>query len=1269
MLADNRWDSRFPGSVRHVGFVLNEPRTERSVTGPQPNKEDVVGDDAADRKIREALALAEIGRAVNESERLEDLYARTAEWVQKLVPADRVVIALVDRTSGELRREYVTGIESARPGSPPDQRVRPGVLDEVRQSGIPVRIDDIAGVVDRFPGAKMLVDLGFQSGIYAPLLVRGEVIGVVGTDVRALAAYTDADVELLSRIAIQVSGALANAELRLELDIKATEEALLAEISRIVTSSPSFGDVFEPIAAAISRAIPHDRIAMASIDVEAEQAHTRFVSGLIAEGFPPGDIHPLPPQILDAHHLKSDGELFQSSEIQRSFENLPVAPLMTGELRSGMRANLRSHGDLVGNLIVRSTSENAYGESDLQLLMRIARQLSGAFANSELHAEVDRRAQEESVLARIGRAVTADLGIDELCRGLAESVSPLIPYDRIAVALVDPDTATATTVFADGVAVGEFETGDAFPAEHYSELWDSDSRTALVDSDYDHFDDDMTFVNMGLHSSLGVPLFWQNECIGVLSFRSRQARTYSARHIDLANRIADQITGAFVNAGLHSTANRRAKEEEVLAAIGRLVSSSLDFGSTFDELARSVEQLIPYDRFVIMGLDVESQMIWTHYVAGIEVQGWGPGTSRAISGWRPGSNPEMDQEGRLSDRDEGPESDGNAALWAGVPALVSVPLIWENRTIGNVALRSKTEGRFTEHHLELAARVAQQISGAFVNSELHAITAGEAAERSALAEVGRLVSSSLDVVEMFDAIAEPFRELVPYDRLVVTTFDSSTRTWTTRFVAGQSVEGYEVGDRHSDEDSALREALEGILPRVVSGDGTPGVITTQTLATSLGLHSALLVPLVVNGELIGAMSARSREVNAYNQRHLELSRRIADQVSGSVANSELHRSLFDVEARTRAVVETASVGIVTANSRLEIETANDAVLAIFGYEREELIGQNVLVLASEPFRSEHDDYVERYNVSGERRIIGLVREVEGRRKDGTEFPIELEVTQVDLDHGKMYTGLIRDITDRKKSESEVTELTATLERRVVERTSDLQDANDRLEEANAQLESFSYMVSHDLRGPLSMSAQLASRLLESGSEELSESSRTYLELIERSSRKSSEFVTDLLNFARLGQQAMAIQRLDPGEIVSSVAGEFSEQNPDIQWSLADMQLCDADPTLLRAVFTNLIGNACKFTSSETNPSVEVGSEDVDGELAYYVRDNGVGFDMAEADRLFDVFERLHRPEDYPGTGAGLAIVRRIIERHGGRVWAEAAIDQGATFFFTVPSIE
>jgi GAF domain-containing protein len=244
-------------------------------------------------------------------------------------------------------------------------------------------------------------------------------------------------------------------------------------------------------------------------------------------------------------------------------------------------------------------------------------------------------------------------------------------------------------------------------------------------------------VETGFRSKAGVPIIFNAESVGEIDIKSLQPGSYTTRDVDLLEQVASLIAGAVANARLHSTVTTRAEEELVMSAIGRLVSASLDFGSTFDQFAALVKQLIPYDRFVVAGLDVEAQLSWTHFVAGMDIPGWGPGTSRVVTGWRMGQHP-LSPEGMLFDADPGQGLDEDPAIKSVLPALAFVPLIWEDRSVGNISIRATEAGRFTEHHLVLLGRVASQIVGAFVNAELHAITARDATERSFLAEIGRL---------------------------------------------------------------------------------------------------------------------------------------------------------------------------------------------------------------------------------------------------------------------------------------------------------------------------------------------------------------------------------------------------------------------------------------------------------------------------------------------------------------------------------------------------
>ncbi|MFQ5923639.1 MAG: ATP-binding protein, partial [Anaerolineales bacterium] len=233
-----------------------------------------------------------------------------------------------------------------------------------------------------------------------------------------------------------------------------------------------------------------------------------------------------------------------------------------------------------------------------------------------------------------------------------------------------------------------------------------------------------------------------------------------------------------------------------------------------------------------------------------------------------------------------------------------------------------------------------------------------------------------------------------------------------------------------------------------------------------------------------------------------------------------------------------------------------------------------------------------------------------------------------------------------------------------------QRAESEQESAYAELEAFSYSVSHDLRAPLRAMDGFARILIEEHASQLSREAGRYLGLVQSNAKKMGMLIDDLLAFSRLGRQPLRARSVSPDEIVSSAIEDLHAEREGRKVTIAvqDLPECLADQTLLKQVFVNLLDNALKFTRQREEASIEVGFQaPVDGRRdgAYFVKDNGVGFDMQYADKLFGVFQRLHREEDFEGTGVGLATVQRIIHRHGGRVWAEAEVDHGAAFYFNL----
>jgi light-regulated signal transduction histidine kinase (bacteriophytochrome) len=244
-----------------------------------------------------------------------------------------------------------------------------------------------------------------------------------------------------------------------------------------------------------------------------------------------------------------------------------------------------------------------------------------------------------------------------------------------------------------------------------------------------------------------------------------------------------------------------------------------------------------------------------------------------------------------------------------------------------------------------------------------------------------------------------------------------------------------------------------------------------------------------------------------------------------------------------------------------------------------------------------------------------------------------------------------DITERKLTEKSLAEHAA------------------KLEAANKELESFSYSVSHDLRAPLRAINGYAQMILRKGSDRFDEEVRRRFEMITNNAEKMGQLIDDLLAFSRLGSQDVVKLSLDMEELIGEVWQELRNINPcrEMTLKICKMPAVCGDSALIRQVYSNLLGNAVKFTQGENMAMIEAGSCTQDGESVYYIRDNGVGFDMRFYDKLFGVFQRLHSDAEYKGTGIGLALVKRIINRHGGRVWAEGKVDEGATFYFTLPT--
>ncbi len=286
------------------------------------------------------------------------------------------------------------------------------------------------------------------------------------------------------------------------------------------------------------------------------------------------------------------------------------------------------------------------------------------------------------------------------------------------------------------------------------------------------------------------------------------------------------------------------------------------------------------------------------------------------------------------------------------------------------------------------------------------------------------------------------------------------------------------------------------------------------------------------------------------------------------------------------------------------------------------------------------------------------------RKDGSRFWAVSVITALRDETGKLsgFSVIKRDISKRKAAEDEIRRLNTDLERRVDERTVELKEAYN-------EMEAFSYSVSHDLRSPLIHISGFAELLLSDSGDVLDERSRGYLQTIINSTQRMGRMIDDLLAFSRMNRAELHKVRINLNELVRGVQTDLEHDFRErrITWIIDDLPAVQGDPFLLRQAVFNLIANALKYTRKRHEALIEIGATTSGRETAVFIRDNGVGFDMEYAGKLFGVFQRLHSASEFEGTGIGLANVRSIIKRHGGRTWAEATVNQGATFYFSLPS--
>ncbi|MEX0761450.1 MAG: GAF domain-containing protein [Dehalococcoidia bacterium] len=1224
-----------PGvTILRLGVKRSDPSAPPSVVQP------------ADR----LTGLASMGTRSMAGASIQDLYDQAAELLRSGIGADCAAVL----EYGDV--PYINVFRAgAGWGLPPpvgsevqaDPRTSPASLNS------PVVMPDLDAA-----GLPSLPDLFIRHGIAGLIAVAirdgGGIHGSLAAYVQKPRQFSGDDVSFAQSISNVLSAALLRQRSERILRQESLERTATTDIARIVSTGPGLDAGFQNLAAGLSKIFEFDLATIHSVNISAGMITLSAAAGSVSSGWASGEARPLEntfeQQVLRHGRAVALG---RSSPDRLEGAQATVAEWRSRGIRSLLAVPLVIAGSPAGLLIMGATRDDAYTHRDAVALERIVPMIAGAALVANCHESVPGESpvtsassrpprhvetatgqvDADSVLALIGRTFTSSMDVADFYEEFVAQARKLVPCDRLTLSRPGPEPATVEVLAVSGQETRELGPGSVLPVGSMADpLVATSLEPTLTDLEVAVSAGRpaaMWLYRAGLKSVLNAPVVRNGSIVGILSFFSFDPEPYGPGDMDLAERICAQIAGAFGNIQTYAITWAEAQERAVLAEIGRIVTSSLDVTQFHMQFAEQVRRLIPFDRIVLNGIDNETGNSELLFVAGEHVSD------------DPFVEPlELSEAGQPARQGEIRRGPANGSTPVG-PSSVVAPVIWGDRVIGSLECQSFTSNAYSQQHLAAAQIVCAQIAGALANFELHRQLKRRALTTTVLASIGRTITASTDITEVYERFAGQVSELIPFDRLAISKIDAEQRLVTALYVHGTDSQDAAVGTEVKFDDFAS--------PRLFSA--------REAFIVSAGLESAggsrIYAPIVWRDRTVGCIEFSYMQKGAYTDEHRVVSERIAAQIAGAFMNAQLlaatagaERSLRESQARLRTVLANAPVAVAALDCNGVCTLMDGRGLSMFNMPADMFVGKSIFEFTGKAPEVE----------AGLRQALRGLPARAGLRLLGRSLEMWLQpVLETDGTVGGVIV-VATDVTERMRAASaraEVRQLQLTEEERT----------------------RFMSAVSHELRTPLTSIVAFTDILTRNSHGNLEEAQIQQLNVIQKNADRLNDLISDLLDLSRMegGSFTLNTTLFDVKDLLEEIEVTFKPvlgaRDQDLRvHPPAESLLLRADPERITQVLSNLLSNASKYSPEGTTVTVTAAVEN--GDLEVTVSDEGPGIPPRLRSMVFNAFYRVDNDHtrSVPGTGLGLAIVQRLVELHGGKVSLDSKAGGGTTVSFTIPGV-